>query len=325
MQRITPVLIGTVWLLGCVPDVEQADTLIDGPRVLAVRATPAELAEREPASFEALYVDATGTLREAAIEWAFCIDRKSLAELGPVSSACLAERGDAFEPIGAGLSISGQMPAQACRLFGPDRPPPKDDEPAGRPVDPDPTGGYYQPVRLFDRAQDAYEIFELRVACGLPAVTQMQYAEFNRRYRRNENPALRSLAIVGEEGTEEPLDPVDAGEPRTLAPGETLELRARWDDCAPDSACSGAEHYLHFDPAKRAFATRREGMRLSWFATAGSFADPRTGRTESDADEASSDNAFSAPEEVGDLTLWVVLRDDRGGTSWQTYAFRVEP
>ena len=69
---------------------------------------------------------------------------------------------------------------------------------------------------------------------------------------------------------------------------------------------------------------RREEMRVSWFATAGAFRDGRTGRTEAEADEIETENVWTAPEQPGEVVLWVVLRDDRGGVTWQSYRMQVE-
>jgi hypothetical protein len=343
------VVLAVTTLVGCLPDVEDTDTLVREPRVLAVSATPAEVGRNQSTSLSALYADASGNLQQGALDWAFCSARKPLAELGPISPSCLDEQGDALEGIGEGLSVEAKVPMEACRLFGPDRPPPKDGEPAGRPVDPDPTGGYYQPLRLFDRDQDAFTLFELRVSCNLPNVGQTVSADFVRRYRRNQNPALDQLVVV-RAGDDALLVPDDPGSAFVVKPGATLSLRARWtqcesgDDCgdglcglaedqdtcpedctkAAASGCGGSERYLYFDLVRREFRMRREGLRLSWFSSAGSFAEARTGHSEADADQSSSDNRWTAPEGEGDVSLWVVLRDDRGGSSFTRYALRVE-
>ena len=88
------------------------------------------------------------------------------------------------------------------------------------------------------------------------------------------------------------------------------------------AACSGAESYASFDPVTQTVRARREGMRLSWFATAGVLDEDHTGRDE--ADEATwSENAWTAPAATGLAHLWVVLRDDRGGVGWRAYTFDV--
>jgi hypothetical protein len=320
---------------GCVPELDESNPRVDEPRVLAVRAEPAEVAPRARARFTALYADASGSLSEAELDWAYCVQRKSLAELGPISPACLVPEGESLAPLGAGLSAEGAVPADACRLFGPDRPMAKPGEPAGRPVDADPTGGYYQPLRLFDRAEDSYAIFEARIRCGLPGVTMAQFAEFNRRYQINSNPELEAVAVIPEAGEPEPLAPAESGEAFTVAAGETLDLRVTWAscpelpecedaECPEQPACGGAEQYAYFDPASRSVLLRREAMRVSWHATAGSFRDGRTGRSPAEVEHSNSENQWTAPDAPGPVVLWAVLRDDRGGVAWQSYRFQVD-
>ena len=65
-------------------------------------------------------------------------------------------------------------------------------------------------------------------------------------------------------------------------------------------------------------------MRVSWFATRGSFDTDHTGRVESEFAQTSSDNTWVAPAESGPVFMWVVLRDDRGGADWQTFRVDVQ-
>jgi hypothetical protein len=64
-------------------------------------------------------------------------------------------------------------------------------------------------------------------------------------------------------------------------------------------------------------------MRVAWYATAGSFATTNTGRAPDDL-AATSENTWTAPAEPGAATLWIVLRDDRGGASWQALPIDVQ-
>jgi hypothetical protein len=95
-------------------------------------------------------------------------------------------------------------------------------------------------------------------------------------------------------------------------------------DCMMPRGCPGAEAYVYFDLSTRALVDRREAMRISWYASGGSFADDRTGRTEQEASETSTANTWTAPSTPGMITLWVVLRDSRGGLNWKSYRVTVQ-
>ena len=303
----------------CVPDNDQNESLIETGRVIAVQMEPAEVAPRQTFKLRAL---AAGG--EVDLDWSFCGEQKPLSELGPISRRCLAPRGAGLlDPFGSGVEVSATMPADACRLFGPDRPPPKQGEPAGRPVDADPSGGYYQPVSLFDYNEQTSSLFEARVACALPGVTRAQYAEWTMRYVRNVNPSIDAIEAVhdGEAFV------LDDGEPLQVGGVRSLELRV-WaplcgEELDPTAACGGAEPYLYFDIGSRELVTRTETLSASWFATAGSFQDSRTGLELTD-EGALAENRWVVPREAGEVTLWVVLRDNRGGVSWKSARLAVE-
>jgi hypothetical protein len=304
-----------------VPDRNADEFRIDAPRLIAVQMDPAEVGPRQPFTLRGLYAGG----EEADLDWAFCTEQKPLSELGPISHDCLAPDGAGLaEPFANGLEAAGTMPADACRLFGPDRPPPKDGEPAGRPVDADPSGGYYQPISLFDYTADRASLYEARVSCSLPGVTREQFAKWTQSYVRNRNPEIEALDVARGEDV---LTLEPQGQPFTVRGGRSLELRVWSPLCEGKvdsaAACGGAEPYLYFDIGTREIVTRRETLRASWFATAGVFRDSRSSLVRG-ADGAWSGNVWTAPSRAQSVTLWVVLRDDRGGTTWQTYALEVE-
>ena len=72
----------------------------------------------------------------------------------------------------------------------------------------------------------------------------------------------------------------------------------------------------------RRLQIRREAIRVSWFATAGKFDVDRTDRSADDT-TATSSNTWTPPAHAGDVHLWIVLRDDRGGSGWQSYRISV--
>jgi len=331
---------------GCKPDLDQTVSIVKGPQILAVRSDPAEATPMTPVTYTALYVDPTEAVASPPLEWAFCNARKPLAELGPVSPQCLQKSGDWFVPLGAGGQVVGALPDIACRQFGPDVPEPQPGQPQGRPVDPDTTGGYYQPVRVFAPAASGavVGIGETRLSCGLAGATSDQAAQYAGRYRNNTNPAVDSLAILGGSGAT--LQPDGQGVANSITAGQRVAFRVTWADCpavdvcgdsycGPDETsmtcmadcampkgCTGAERYVLYDLMSRSLVDEREGIHVSWFATDGTFDVDRTGR-DPEHPTPSSDDGWLAPARATTVHMWIVLLDDRGGTGWASYTLSV--
>jgi hypothetical protein len=317
-------------LVGCVPDFDDDLSLVKQPRILAIRAEPAEAKPNEVVTLSALVVDPDPLAAPGPARFALCVDRKPLTELGPVSPACLEDPSNHPSPalisLGTGEGVTATIPNDACRLFGPSRPEPKEGEAAGRPVDPDATGGYYEPVTARVDSAGDLAVGSIRLRCPLPEVTQAQSIEFATRYHANKTPELTHLELL-RNGEPERLEPDSVfSEPTAvLAPRERITLRANWDECAGEpgvTGCAGAESYVWFDPDARIIAERRESIRISWFATAGTFQSERSGRDETEL-ESSSENDWTAPDVASLVRLWVVIRDARGGQSFRSYLFEV--
>jgi len=302
----------------CKPDLDDRLSLVDEPRVLAIRAEPAEARPGTEVTYTALVGQGLGADGLPALSWSYCTARKPLAELGPVSTACLGGDPDALLPIGNGATAQAALPKDACRSFGPEVPAPKQGEPAGRPVDPDETGGFFQPVIL--RKGGDISLGRARIACGVAGVTPELLAEFQQRYASNTNPALTEVvALVG--GAEIPLEPGDPGAGANRIPaGASVRLRASWPGC-DGVPCAGSEPYVVFEPQARALVERTEAIRVAWFATDGAFDEDRTGVEAGGG--LSSDNGWMAPEVAGPVRLWVVIRDDRGGAGWLDFVLDV--
>lgn len=271
---------------------------VTAPRVLAVRVEPAEAAPGETVTVTALIAGPSGTLTDIAPRWGLCNERKPLADPGPVSPLCARDE-SVLVPVGEGLGVAVTLPKDACRSFGPDRPVPKDGEPAGRPVDPDPTGGFYQPLFVQGAPLTEPTLAELRVVCGIGAAPQAAIVGFGERYKRNTNPSPSEIVA-----------------PATLPAGQRGILRIAWPECPSADACGGSELYTVYDPESRTLGERRETLRVSWFATRGTFDVPRTGASDEPGTFGSS-NGFTVPNEPGPLTIWVVVRDDRGGVGYR--------
>jgi len=276
-----------VALLACTPDLGTPASLVTSERLLAVRAEPPEVAPGESVALTSLVASPDGTVANASIAWAMCAAPKPLAENDVVSTACV---GDAVRPVADGASsASATIPTDACALFGPETPPGD-----YRPRSPDVTGGYYQPVRatLADVPSFALE----RIACHLTEASADVAADYAKRYPRNKNPQLAPL-VARMNGAPVPLDQVPAG--------ARVTFTAAWGP-------SDAETYVVFDTASQSLVTKREAMRVSWYASGGRFDTDVTGRTEDDP-ATTSDVGWTAPGAAGAVHVWLVLRDSRGG------------
>jgi hypothetical protein len=280
-------------LAACVPDVSSDDTVVRSPRILAVKADPAEARPGAPVTYTPLVASPEGSVPSPFVEWSYCLVPKPLTEDNAVASVCLVPPPGALPPplaeIGAGASVTSPIPLDACSRFGPVTP-------AGgtRPRDPDSTGGYYQPLRV--DLEGGPPVFALeRVTCDLAEATAAVAAAFAMAYAPNENPSLGPL--------EASLEDVPAG--------AHVELTATW-------AASSAETYAYYDAASGTVTTRRESLLVAWYATAGSFDRPTTARG-SDDPATTASNGWTAPAEAATVHLWIVLRDSRGGVDFAAY------
>lgn len=326
----------------CVPTFPTTNTRIDQPRVLAVQVEPAEAAPGSMVTLRTLYVDSSGTLSGGSLNWSVCTARKSLVELGPVSRECLENSGEHIVPAGMNVvETSVVLPMDSCRLFGPIPPASQPGEPSGRPVDPDITGGFYLPGILRSAVQEVTTttLFQARLACGIGTASQQSTIEFNRRYRVNENPAITQLFRITDQSSEEIV--ITEGRATFQASRNTpVRIRAQWpecpavdqcgngicsvnelrttcaQDCSVPHGCHGAETYVILDRQLDSIVTRRESMRVAWYSSAGTFENERTG-VASEESRFASENVWTTPEQTGTVFLWIVLRDDRGGVSWQ--------
>lgn len=283
-------------LSACVPTLTDEGATLGAPRLLAVSLDPAEGAEGDEGVLRALAAGAEGPVTPE-VDWAFCDARKPLAELGPVAAACLDPASDALTPLGRGAEVAYSVPDDACDRFGPNPPPASADAPAGRPVDPDVTGGYYQPLIGFGD-DGSVTLTEARVRCGLANVSQETFITWNQAYRSNVAPVVTSLTAAGE-----------------VRSGDDVTLEVQWD---------AAESYVVYDPEADALLDRRESISVSWYTTAGVIDTARNGRGPDDERTAIT-NQWTAPPGPGDVWLAAVVRDDRGGVGFGSLVVAVLP
>jgi hypothetical protein len=289
-------------LLGCQPAFDRRPSVIDGPRILAVQSVPAEAKVGTAVQLSTLAVDPTGVVAGPAVDWAFCVSPRPVAEYDTVSAKCFASDSmylQAVPPSGDAFSAPATLPASGCALFGSEPLPPGPGDPPVRPADPDGTGGYYQPVRVDWAGVGPVALGEVRLSCALPQAPLSVTQQFRDQYTLNLNPSVPDLSLEG-------------GASEAVA-GTAMQVTARW-------TAQDAEPYVAYDVATSTLEDRTELLRVSWFATAGELA---TDVTEVAGGDTSATQTWTAPMSAGPAHLWVVLRDDRGGSSWQHLSVNV--
>jgi hypothetical protein len=234
-------LAGGAIAVACQPTLDDTISLVSKTTVLAVRSNPAEAPEGTPVTYTALVVDGHGPVTSAPIQWDYCGARNPLSNLGPVATACVQPNSGALTPIGRGVEAKGPattIPDIACANFGP-RPPPAQDGGAdggiGRPVDPDTTGGYYQPVSLFlPETGEAPEVtlYRMRVKCVFSGATEAVGAALAAQYHLNVNPEVESLKANGAV-----LLPDATGKTNSVRAGQKLTFEVTWPECPVDDKC----------------------------------------------------------------------------------------
>ncbi len=139
----------------------------------------------------------------------------------------------------------------------------------------------------------------------------------------NRNPGIEELRFSTVEGGAEEGEPVPAGRcgdatatPVNVAPGAAIELFP--------AAVDGSAEMFVLPTIEGEVRTFTEALEYSWYVTAGGLDDGETGGTNPLDPAPPVENTWTAPEEVGPVTLWLVQRDRRGGMSWIERCLLVE-
>jgi hypothetical protein len=334
-------LLGVSALSACIPEFDEDSSLVETSRILAVRVEPAESEEKQNVTLTALVATPEGGSRLVP-KWAFCSAPKPLTELGPVAQACV-EQFSSQTPLltflGDGASIGATVPESACRVFGPIPPDAASGDASTRPVDPDETGGFYQPILAGASLHDRAPAFgRLRLSCGLTGLSPDEALKYRLGYRNNENPAIAAL-VATVEGTRTEL--VEGGS-FAVEPGAEVSFEVSWsecpreascgdgvcspseervecpEDCSEPRGCSGAETFAVFDKQARELGFKREGISVAWYSDVGGFSVPENGVASNDPDTNRTTNTWTAPESERTAHVWVVVRDERGGVGFRS-------
>ena len=349
-------IIATLFLLlvgpACKPSVGPPISLIGGPSILAVKSVPAEvdpqgvLFPTAPITYEALAVDLNGRVPGPSADitspllWATCIQPKPPTDTNSVSSGT---------PGDSPSTYTADAPSDACSLFGPSTPPVPQGQAPISPRAPDVTGGYYLPIRVelmvpksLQRVgmstPDSIVGFQLqRIQCGLAGAPAPPIRKYNATYTINKNPVISSL-MMQQPGSNPVVAPQSgtAGSPIPVTNGQTISLTANW-------PADSVETYPAWDVINLVLAKYTESMRVSWYATSGSFEHDTTGvagtqtatySPDNDiwtptgagttAPQTSTENTWT-PDTPGLVHMWLVLHDSRGGTDFAAFDLQVSP
>lgn len=136
----------------------------------------------------------------------------------------------------------------------------------------------------------------------------------------NHNPEIAALEIARSQHVDAPFTPHSDG-PLTLAPGEVIRLR-------PVLGPGAAERYQAVESTLQTsdlvVSDRTEEAVVSWFATAGKFGAAHT----TPLLTKTLDNTFTAPTTPpahGRISVFLVVRDQRGGVGWTSLDVAMPP
>jgi len=205
-----------------------------------------------------------------------------------VTASCL--EGDDLVDIDAETTVL----SDACARFGPNPPPADGDAPALRPADPDPTGGYFLPVRAEVNGVDAFGA--QRIRCDLAGATREVFEAFQMDYEANRHPEI--VAFTPD---------------RSVSVDEVVDLVVQ---VSPDSE----EAYVVYVPEASTLQEATEELTASWYMTSGTLS-----RGSEILGGGAATTRWTAPKAPGPVYGWVVVRDSRGGMAWEGFTVEVEP
>jgi hypothetical protein len=301
-------------IIACAPDLTTKASDVVAPRVIGVRADPAEARPGQTVKWTAIVVSPQGFVEEADVRWGMCLAPRGPTDSITVAATCLG-RGPKTDADGnplfvklenTGVNLSGTVPSDVCKKLGPQLPPVNKDGEPQRAPDPDITGGYQMPLRLvLDYGSDVPDVtfYRQRIKCDLANAPAQVARDYAAKYVLNKHPSIETLQI---DGTDLPADGAEADVPA----GKTYTLKVRW-------PTDSREEYVRVNPETRSLETRTESIDVTWFTDGGSFAHDRT--TPASAKGRSATNALTLEASRKDpVHVWILVHDERGGLAVST-------
>ena len=290
MTRAALLLLALVAVAGCRSNFDPA-SFVGGLRLLDVKAEPPDIGPGQTSLLSALVVNPGGGA--PTVTWDACLLTPPPASGQAVNIDCAAlDAGADLIAFGVGPSVTATMPAL---------------DPSKRGL-PDATNGFYLPVRarLDADGKTLVALYQLRIFLGALSPNPP-----------NQNPTLMGIYQV-------PSADAGAADQTALDDAKPIEVHAN-DKVALRALVTAAssESYLVFDGDPRTTPPRHvvEKIRVSWFTTAGTFDNDVTGVDKPDTTLTLDKHL---PPSGTTIDLWVVARDERGGSDWlhRTLVFR---
>ena len=238
---------GGAFAVACQPNLDDTVSILTTPTVLAVQATPAEAPPTTPINYTALVADGDGSVPHVPhLQWDYCNARNPLRNLGPVSPACVDPSNAQLTLIGYGVEVGGtsaEIPSLTCSNFGPNPPQLQEggvDGSVGRPVDPDTTGGYYQPVSVFlpvSGGAPQVTLYPTRISCGFAGAGETASALLQGQYHLNVNPQVASLTLLQHDAGGTELMDDTTNKTNAVRAGQTVTFRVAWPACPLQDKC----------------------------------------------------------------------------------------
>jgi hypothetical protein len=265
-------------------------------RVLAIKAEPPEIPVGATTTLTSLVIDTAG--RPLTTSWWTCLVPPTSGSGLATSDSCLLPPPQPFlTSVGSGDTVQVTMPNVSPKDLGL----------------PDFTAGFYLPIRASyaDSVKSVDAVYRLRLGLDLMP---------------NHNPRFDGFFVVPtgpDGGVTGPLEPLEESQPPELQPGGQLTLRATFFDGSAE-----LETIASGDPRNPTISMVPEALRVSWYATAGSFSEEVTSEERPDT-VFTADKRLPPIDSLGPqgtlIDLYMVGRDERGGTDWAHRVIKLVP
>lgn len=308
-------LTGLALLAGCSQSFDPVSN-VEGFRVLDVRAEPPDLHPGDVTRLDALVVDPKNPAAPKSVLYLGCDPSPSVYAENPcaryqtISDASQLLGSDGGLPPGAHfIGIDTASYTAPAGLFDGLAP---DDLARSRGVLAVILGiAVEADVAALPSGPEAQQLFQKILTKQIPSQLVIKRIRISDDPNLNQNPTLGLVATD--------TDVIRREHPLLVAPGEAVPLFAR----ASENAQQG---YVAVGPDGTK-DPRTERPILSWFTSAGALDKSRTVDSDPDqtftAPDGSQDDAAHAIPAGRTFTLWVVLRDGRGGTDWAALPGRI--